>query len=239
MLAVNKPRGWLVHGPGSMEDAVRLHLEGRPASLSFRPGPVHRLDRNTSGLILFAASLPGASTLSALLREGRVDKLYLAVLDGRLERPAVWADELERDPARLRSGRAPGGKAARTEVTPVRAAARPEPGGLQAVQRAHPPDPGAGRAGRPPPGGGPQVRRILPPARLPAARRPAAAGQVPSGELGFRELAAPLFPTDEARLRAIFGRRAPEEAGAALDPPARGREKRLTKKSGRRSIVTV
>ncbi len=215
VLAVNKPRGWLVHGPGSLEDPVRLYLAGRRSSLSFRPGPVHRLDRNTSGLILFAASLFGANTLSALLRTGRVDKLYLAVLDGLLERPAVWADELARDPALLRSFRAPGGKAALTEVEPVLAR-----GGLSLVAcrirsgRTHQIRAQAALAGHPLAGdrkyggSGRLSAYLLHAARLRLAE--------PADELGFRELEAPLFPADRARLQALFGTRAAEEARAVL-----------------------
>ena len=54
LLFLNKPPGLLVHGPESLETQVLQYLRGKlPASLSFKPGPLHRLDRPTSGIIAF------------------------------------------------------------------------------------------------------------------------------------------------------------------------------------------
>ncbi|MDD3981664.1 MAG: RluA family pseudouridine synthase [Spirochaetales bacterium] len=104
LLFVNKPQGQLVHGSAqSLEAFVRSYLEGKlPPSLSFVPGPLHRLDRNTSGLVCFSKSLEGAIRFSAALREGRIGKTYLAVLEGSLESPQRWNDILVRG-ADLRS----------------------------------------------------------------------------------------------------------------------------------------
>jgi 23S rRNA pseudouridine955/2504/2580 synthase len=77
---------------------VREYLAGKlPPSLSFRPGPLHRLDRPTSGIIVFSSDLSGARFFSAMLREGRVKKQYLAVADGIIEKAGTWEDELFRD----------------------------------------------------------------------------------------------------------------------------------------------
>ncbi len=226
LLALNKPRGWLVHGPGSLEDPVRRYLAGRPAaggpaaessgSLSFRPGPVHRLDRNTSGLLLFAASLFAATTLSALFRAGRVDKRYLAVLDGTIDRPARWTDELARDPLLLRSYRAAGGKPAVTEVSPVLtrggltlAACRMRSGRTHQIRAQ------AALAGHPLAGD----RKYGGSGRLPAYLLHAAFlrldEEVPG--LGFRELEAPLFAADLARLESLFGGRAASRVRETLE----------------------
>lgn len=98
LLALNKPAGTAVHGPGSLEDAVLDYLSGSfEASLSFRPGPLHRLDQPTSGLIFFSMNLKGAQAFSRALRERRLGKRYLAVLEGLLEREELWEDELVRD----------------------------------------------------------------------------------------------------------------------------------------------
>lgn len=119
IIALNKPRGMLVQGadvrrPRSaqgptdvpLDDAVRELLRddsraSRP-SLSFRPGPSNRLDRNTSGVVLFSASLAGAHLLSSMVRERHLLKYYLAVLGGDVKTEpestyAVWDDVLERD----------------------------------------------------------------------------------------------------------------------------------------------
>jgi 23S rRNA pseudouridine955/2504/2580 synthase len=134
LLVVNKPAGLAVHGAGSLDEAVRAYLAGKAApSLSFRPGPLHRLDKPTSGLIVFSKTLAGARRFSALLREGRIIKRYLAVLEGRLTEPALWEDFLIRDRVKRKSFRggeaggegAAGAKKARTRVRPLSLSAGP------------------------------------------------------------------------------------------------------------------
>jgi len=98
LLFLNKPRGMLVHGEDSLELRVREALSARSHdSLSFTPGPLHRLDRNSSGLVVFPRSAEGGRAFSVLLREHRVEKRYLALLEGRLEGRETWSDRLERD----------------------------------------------------------------------------------------------------------------------------------------------
>jgi 23S rRNA pseudouridine955/2504/2580 synthase len=118
ILALNKPRGWTVHGPASIEREVRRYLAPKqPPSLSFRPGPVHRLDRNTSGLLLFAKSLKSSQILSQMLREGTIRKYYIALVDGRLEAAVTWQDRMLRDGSRRITLR--GDKEGQTAVTHV------------------------------------------------------------------------------------------------------------------------
>jgi 23S rRNA pseudouridine955/2504/2580 synthase len=103
LLVLNKPAGVAVHGPDrpsskSLETLVRAYLAPKLApSLSFRSGPLHRLDRPTSGIIVFSKTLGGARNFSALLRERRIRKTYLAILEGRLRRDEAWEDVLVRD----------------------------------------------------------------------------------------------------------------------------------------------
>lgn len=101
LLAVDKPAGMPVHGRDGLLAALRPYLEGgERKSISFRPGPIHRLDRNTSGIMLFPRSLRGSQRASELLRSGRLDKGYLALLSGRLPGVELWEDTLERDSSR-------------------------------------------------------------------------------------------------------------------------------------------
>lgn len=102
VLYLNKPRGILVHdGPDSLEALVRrAYPDSGAGSLSFRPGPLHRLDRNTSGVVAFSLSLRGAARFLEAMRAGRIEKRYLAVLDGLLMHEATWRDRLVRDTAR-------------------------------------------------------------------------------------------------------------------------------------------
>jgi 23S rRNA pseudouridine955/2504/2580 synthase len=127
LLVLNKPAGLAVHGQGSLDEMVRSYLAGTlPPSLSFRPGPLHRLDRPTSGIIVFSLDLEGARFFSAALREGRVKKQYLAIADGTLAKAETWEDSLVRDTgakktAALAAAAGSGGKGkkARTSVTPL------------------------------------------------------------------------------------------------------------------------
>jgi 23S rRNA pseudouridine955/2504/2580 synthase len=98
VLAVNKPYGALVHGKGSLTDILNSStLAAGSASLSFRPGPVHRLDRNTTGIQLFALSLFGARTLSRLFHERAVTKIYCGLVPGIIAGPLEWRDHITRD----------------------------------------------------------------------------------------------------------------------------------------------
>jgi 23S rRNA pseudouridine955/2504/2580 synthase len=97
-LVIDKAAGVLVHGPDSLEKQVADYLAGRlPTSLSFKPGPLHRLDRGTSGLIVFSKSLAGARSFSAALRGRTLSKRYIAVVEGAAPAAAEWRDALVRD----------------------------------------------------------------------------------------------------------------------------------------------
>ena len=99
LLILNKPCGIAVHGPLSLETHVLSYLKPKiPESLSFNPGPLHRLDRPTSGLIVFSKDLEGARFFSSLLRDQKIRKYYLAILDGICNiNDEIWEDDLYRD----------------------------------------------------------------------------------------------------------------------------------------------
>ncbi|MGN0361383.1 MAG: RluA family pseudouridine synthase [Bilifractor sp.] len=64
----------------------------------YHPSVVNRLDRNTSGIILAAKTLPAAQMLSACLRDRSVHKYYLALTEGILREPAHISAWLSKDP---------------------------------------------------------------------------------------------------------------------------------------------
>ncbi|HLU38027.1 MAG TPA: RluA family pseudouridine synthase [Planctomycetota bacterium] len=85
LLVVAKPAGLAVH-PGSGVDrhllgAVRA-IEGQGRGHSFAIAPAHRLDRDTSGLVVFGRSARGLRGFTAALRSGAVAKTYLALVHG-------------------------------------------------------------------------------------------------------------------------------------------------------------
>ena len=125
LAAVNKPSGLVTHrgtgaGEAPLDERVRAWL---PASgLAFRPGPLHRLDRETSGIVVFSRTLRGAQTFSEALRGRQVSKTYLAVLVGALDRPYEASEPLERDTRTRITRSAGGGLEARTRFVPLASA---------------------------------------------------------------------------------------------------------------------
>lgn len=110
VLAVDKPPFLLVQpGEGGDEatlDALVLDLVGgdvpsggdRP--LTFRPGLAHRLDRGTSGIVLFGLSAAGLRGLTELFRRREVEKRYLALVAGEPAEERFTVDlPLARDPS--------------------------------------------------------------------------------------------------------------------------------------------
>jgi 23S rRNA pseudouridine955/2504/2580 synthase len=127
LLVVDKPSGLLVHrGEGHrkadapLDERVRVWLAPSTApSLSFRPGPLHRLDRETSGLVVFSKTLLGARSFSEALAHRLVTKVYLAVLRGHLDGPREVSDALSRDSATGTSSVDAEGEAALTRFRPL------------------------------------------------------------------------------------------------------------------------
>ena len=86
LLVVDKPAGVVVHpGAGHRAGTLVQALTGRVAGGDDpdRPGVVHRLDRDTSGLLLLARSDAVHAALQAALRAREIERTYLALVDGR------------------------------------------------------------------------------------------------------------------------------------------------------------
>jgi 23S rRNA pseudouridine955/2504/2580 synthase len=81
LLVLNKPAGLAVHGGSGLDFGVieALRADRPDESLEL----VHRLDRETSGLLLVARRRSSLRALHALMREGRVEKRYLALVAGQ------------------------------------------------------------------------------------------------------------------------------------------------------------
>ena len=85
LLVIDKPAGLVVHpAPGHEGETLVNRLVGLGAAGGDpdRPGIVHRLDRDTSGLLLVARSEPAYARLSDAIRERRVERRYLALVQG-------------------------------------------------------------------------------------------------------------------------------------------------------------
>ncbi len=85
LIVVDKPAGVVVHpGAGHSHGTLSQALAGRAAGGPDpgRAGIVHRLDRDTSGLLIVAKSEEAHAALARMLRERRVKREYLALVDG-------------------------------------------------------------------------------------------------------------------------------------------------------------
>ncbi|GGZ99056.1 tRNA pseudouridine(65) synthase TruC [Ignatzschineria ureiclastica] len=84
IIAVNKPAGWFVHRSlldPKVTDIVLQHLRNQVGRYLY---PIHRLDRPTSGVLLFAFTEESARILSQSWQENSVTKRYLAIVRGYL-----------------------------------------------------------------------------------------------------------------------------------------------------------
>ena len=89
ILVLDKPAGMAVHpSPGCEKDTIVNALLKRykdlPGSSPERPGIIHRLDKDTSGLIIIAKTPLAYKSLSEQFSERKVEKKYLALLVGKL-----------------------------------------------------------------------------------------------------------------------------------------------------------
>src|SRR5215210_3670308 len=117
VIVVDKPAGMVVHPApghprGTLANALLAHVPGISVGGSQRPGIVHRLDKDTSGLIVAAKTDRGRTALVTQWESRSVEKTYLALVSGSTEdQEAVIDAPIGRDPknrqrmAIVRSGR--------------------------------------------------------------------------------------------------------------------------------------
>ncbi len=96
LLVVNKPSNMVVHpAPGHYTDTLVNGLQYYSDSLSdvngeFRPGIVHRIDKNTSGLLIVAKTNQAHNILAQMISDKEVKREYKAIIHGKMiEREAV------------------------------------------------------------------------------------------------------------------------------------------------------
>jgi 23S rRNA pseudouridine1911/1915/1917 synthase len=119
LLVVDKPAGLVVHpARGHREGTLSQLLEGAAAGgEAGRAGIVHRLDRDTSGLIVVACSEQSHRLLQAALRERLIEREYLALVEGLPPaRTGTIEAPIGRHP-RIRTRMAVGGTASREART--------------------------------------------------------------------------------------------------------------------------
>jgi 23S rRNA pseudouridine1911/1915/1917 synthase len=120
LVVVNKPAGLVVHPAagihsGTLANALAYHFQQLPDSgAGVRPGIVHRLDRDTSGLLVVAKTEAALEHLSDQFRDRTVFKSYVALVHGRVSAESGRIDQpLARDPSnRTRMAVVRGGRSA-------------------------------------------------------------------------------------------------------------------------------
>ena len=108
VLVINKPRGTAVHaraaadcshnGAPSVSEWLKETYAGEQ-SLSFVPAPLHRLDKDTTGILVCSQNLVGARWFSGALKNRLVEKTYLALVEGCVSGAGTWQDALSRENA--------------------------------------------------------------------------------------------------------------------------------------------
>ena len=110
MLVVSKPFGLLTHGDGkekknTLANQVIGYLQEKgeyspAAEQTFRPAPVNRLDRNTTGLVIFGKTAEATRRLAAQIKDHEeIEKYYLTIVAGELKEERRIEGILEKDEA--------------------------------------------------------------------------------------------------------------------------------------------
>ncbi|TDP59467.1 RluA family pseudouridine synthase [Flavobacterium dankookense] len=90
LLVINKPPGLVVHPghgnyTGTLVNALAFHFENLPMNSSERPGLVHRIDKNTSGLLVVAKTEAAMTHLAKQFEDKSSDREYIALVWGNVK----------------------------------------------------------------------------------------------------------------------------------------------------------
>ncbi|KAB8143078.1 RluA family pseudouridine synthase [Chloroflexia bacterium SDU3-3] len=121
LVVIDKPAGMVVHpapghSHGTLVNALLARYPGISVGGELRPGIVHRLDRDTSGLLVIARNDAALHAIQQQQQARTMDKRYLLVADGRFKQQTGVVDApIARHPSdRLRMAIVAGGREART-----------------------------------------------------------------------------------------------------------------------------
>jgi len=124
---IDKPRGMVVHpGPGNpsgtLVNAIMYHMGDSLSSINgvIRPGIVHRIDKDTSGLLMIAKNDKAHESLAEQLKEHSVTREYTALVYDNLKEDEITIDEPIGRDERNRMRHAVNGSGARHAVTHIK-----------------------------------------------------------------------------------------------------------------------
>lgn len=131
LLVINKPKGMVVHPApghpdGTVVNAVMFHCGHELSGIGgqLRPGIVHRIDKDTSGLLLVAKNDEAHAALAAQLKDRSLSREYEAIVLGRVKEDEGRIDASIGRSLRDRKKMAVGGAAARQAATRYEVVAR-------------------------------------------------------------------------------------------------------------------
>jgi len=101
LLIVNKPKGLLTHPDqneykDTLSTKVNLYLR-HLATRTFKPASIQRLDKNTSGIVIFCKTYDALKKYNEAMRERAIQKYYLAVVEGALKGSGEIKGTLDKD----------------------------------------------------------------------------------------------------------------------------------------------
>ncbi|MDC3180989.1 RluA family pseudouridine synthase [Gammaproteobacteria bacterium] len=121
MLIINKPAGLTVHpGAGQIDQTLLNALLYHDSKLRDLPqaGMVHRLDKDTTGLLIIAKDITTHTALSKMMHDRQIEKTYLALVHGRVHQPKTISEPIARHPtSRQKFSAHPSGRPSVTHFT--------------------------------------------------------------------------------------------------------------------------
>ena len=127
IIVVNKPRGMVVHPAagnysGTLVSALLYHCGDSLSGIGgvLRPGIVHRIDKDTSGLLVVAKNDAAHLFLSEQLKTHSISRIYHAIALGRIDEARTVDKPIGRNPSdRKKMAIVAGGREAITHITPI------------------------------------------------------------------------------------------------------------------------
>lgn len=97
---INKPYGINVQvakqGEIALDPIIKqeFYKKHPQNSLSFKPGPLHRLDKNTTGLLAFSQSLDGSRWFTKAIENHQIKKTYIGIVEGNIKNTILLNDKI-------------------------------------------------------------------------------------------------------------------------------------------------
>jgi tRNA pseudouridine65 synthase len=125
-VAINKPSGLLVHKSMIDKDEIYFAMQMLRDQLGMYVYPLHRLDKPTSGVLLFALSSEAARVMSELFSVHAMEKRYIAIVRGYLEEEGIIEHALSHKHDKMTDAKAKEDKEPQEAMTHYKSLARVE-----------------------------------------------------------------------------------------------------------------